>query len=87
MMQFDDFPWEFGVEKLKNKVRRGLVEAYRRRQFFYDPFSFGLFRDDTMVMSTEEIATIFHIPSRAVETPTLGRIQSATGEAPANLPV
>jgi len=86
MMQFDDYPWEFGVEKLKNKVRRGLVEAYRRRLFFHDPFSHGLSLDDTMVMSTEELATIFHIPSSAVQTPSLGRIQSATGEAPANLP-
>ena len=81
MSIFDDYPWEFGVEKLKNKYRRWLVEAYRRRQFFYEPFAM-----DTMVMSTEEIATIYHIPSRAVETPSLTRIQSATGEAPPNLP-
>ncbi len=79
---FDDYPWEFGVAKLKDKYRRWIVEAYRRRQFFYDPFT----SSDTMVMSTEELATIYHIPSRAVETPSLGRIQSATGEAPANLP-
>ncbi|MDP2652313.1 MAG: hypothetical protein Q8O94_04195 [bacterium] len=86
MMQFDDFPWEFGVENLKNKVRTALIEAYRRRQFFYDPFSHGLLRDDLMVMSTEELATVFHIPSASIETPSLGRIHSATGEAPGNLP-
>jgi len=86
MMQFDDFPWELGVEKLKNEVRTFLVEAYRRRQFFHEPFSFGITKNDTMVMSTEELATVFHIPSRAVETPTLGRVQSATSEAPINLP-
>jgi len=40
-----------------------------------------------MVMSTEELATVYHIPSHAVETPTLSRIQSATGEAPINLPM
>jgi hypothetical protein len=39
-----------------------------------------------MVMSTEELATIYHIPSSAIGTPGLRRIQSATGEAPANLP-
>ncbi len=87
MMQFDDYPWEFGVERLKNKVRRAMVEAFRRRQFFHDPFSWGMAKDALMVMSTEELATVYHIPSRAVETPTLGRIQSATGEAPINLPV
>ena len=58
-----------------------MIEAYRRRQFFHEPFV-----AETMVMSTEELATLYHIPSHAVETPSLGRIQSATGEAPVNLP-
>lgn len=82
MSIFDDYPWEFRIEKLKNKYRQWLIEAYRRRQFFHEPFI-----TDTMVMSTEEIATIYHIPSKAVETPSLERIQSATGEAPPNLPI
>lgn len=87
LKRFDDYPWEIFAEKAKDRFRRKLVEAYRRRQFFYDPFGFGISPDDAMVMSTEELATVFHIPSRAVETPGLGRIQSATGEAPPNLPV
>ncbi len=82
MTEFDDYPWELGVNRLKEKYRRWLVEAYRRRQFFYDPF-----KKDAMVMSTEELATVFHIPSRAITTPSLTRIQSATSEAPSNLPV
>lgn len=81
MTYFDDYPWEFGIDTLKNKYRAWLVEAYRRRSFFYEPFAV-----ETMVMSAEEIATIYHIPSLAVETPSLARIQSATGEAPPNLP-
>ncbi len=87
MMRFDDYPWELGVEKLKNRYRQKLIEAFRRRQFFYDPFTFGISADETMVMSTEELATIFHIPSLSVETPGLGRIRSAHGEAPPNLPI
>lgn len=82
MANFDDYPWEFRIEALKNKYRQWLIDAYRRRQFFHEPFM-----TDTMVMSTEEIATIYHIPSRAVETPSLKRIQSATGEAPPDLPI
>ncbi len=78
---FDDYPWEFLVKKLKKQVSADLIDAYRRRQFFYEP-AIG----KEMVMSTEELATVFHIPSRAVETPSMARIQSATGEAPANLP-
>lgn len=87
MKNFNDYPWELGADKLKDKYRRKLVEAYRRRQFFYEPFTFGLPKDDIMVMSTEELATVFHIPSSAVAAPGLGRIQSATGEAPTNLPI
>lgn len=88
LMRFDDYPWEVGVSKKKDHYRRELVDAFRRRQFFHDPFhEGGLHADDAMVMSTEELATIFHIPSRSVETPGLGRVQSATGEAPPDLPV
>jgi len=87
MKSFDDYPWQFRIKKKKNKYIHKMVEAYRRRQFFYEPLSFGISKDDIMVMSTEELATVFHIPSQAVTAPTLGRIQSATGEAPANLPV
>jgi hypothetical protein len=86
MMRFDDYPWELGVEKTKERYRRKMVEAYRRRQYFFDPFTYGLSADGTMVMSTEELATIYHIPSSAIGTPGLTRIQSATGEAPPNLP-
>ena len=82
MTEFDDYPWELGIDRMKNKYRAWLIEAYRRRQFFHEPF-----RNDGMVMSTEELATVFHIPSRAVSTPSLARITSATSEAPANLPV
>ncbi len=87
MKTFDDYPWEIGAERRKEHFRKELVEAYRRRQFFYDPFfEGGKKMKDVMVMSTEELATIYHIPSLAVETPSLQRIQSATGEAPPNLP-
>jgi hypothetical protein len=87
LMDFNDYPWEIGAAKLKETYCTELVQAFRRRQFFYDPFGFGVSGHDAMVLSTEELATIYHIPSRAVETPGLERIQSATGEAPANLPV
>jgi len=82
MTQFEDYPWELGASKLKTRIRTLLVEAYRRRQFYHEPFI-----ADTMVMSTEELATVFHIPSGAVTAPSLARIQSSTSEAPPNLPV
>lgn len=81
-MEFSDFPWEIGNERRKDVFRRHIVEAYRRRQYFYEPFAMT----NPMVMSTEELATVYHIPSSVVATPGLLRIQSPTAEAPANLP-
>lgn len=83
MTKFDDYPWEIGSAKLKDKYKRWMIDAYRRRQFFYEPYE----SDESMVMSTEELATIYHIPSRAIEAPGLERIASATSEAPTNLPI
>lgn len=88
LKRFDDYPWEIYVSKKKQRYARELVEAYRRRQFFYNPFfEGGISEKEAMVMSTEELATIFHIPSLAVQSPALERIQSATSDAPSNLPV
>ena len=39
------------------------------------------------VMSVEEIATLWHLPGRVAQTPTLPRIPSRRAEAPSNLPV
>lgn len=87
MKNFDDYPWE-QVSERKDKYRRHLVEVFRRRQFFYPPFYKGsLPPAKAMVMSTEEIATIYHIPSASIEAPGLARIKSTTGQAPENLPV
>ena len=81
-MEFSDYPWEFGNERRKDIFRRNIVQAYRRRQYYHEPFDMG----DAMVMSTEELATVFHIPSQSVQAPGLVRIQSATREAPSDLP-
>jgi hypothetical protein len=88
MKTFDDYPWEINVEKRKAHTRHEMVEAYRRRQYFYNPFyEHGLPANKTPIMSTEELATVFHIPSASIETPGLERSTSAVAGAPANLPV
>ena len=78
---FQDYPWELFVTRRKNMAREGIVDAYKRRSWFHGPHKQAHF-----VLSTEELATIYHIPSGVVQTPTLPRIQSATAEAPSNLP-
>lgn len=79
---FKDYPWE---DPKGVKLRKSLHEAvtvYRMRSFYHPPYE-GAF----MTMSTEELASLYHVPSSAITTPSLPRIQSATGEAPADLPI
>ncbi len=83
LLRFEDYPWEWNLPARKAHEREHLVEAFRRRQFFHAPYSWS----DYMTMSTEELATLFHIPSHAITTPGLPRITSATSEAPSNLPL
>lgn len=42
--------------------------------------------DDMKVFSTEELATMYHIPGSSVVSPSLPRIMSTRKEAPSNLP-
>jgi hypothetical protein len=80
-----EYPWQDfrGRKKLRNERR--ILEAYKRRSFFNTPFkNLG---NKPFILSTEELATLFHFPSRVTAaTPTLSRIPSKRAEAPANLP-
>lgn len=78
---FNDYPWEDPGGHHRDHLQRDLINYYRRRSYFHDPYI-----GPWMILSTEELATIFHIPSASIETPSLPRIQSSTSGAPANLP-
>ncbi|MFH1473020.1 MAG: hypothetical protein ABIF06_01220 [bacterium] len=80
------YPWQDfrGAKKMRNQRR--LLEAYKRRSFFNPPFK--NFHGQSFILTTEELATIFHFPSHEVaSTPTLTRIPSKKAEAPSNLPI
>jgi len=79
---FNDYPWEDKGGHHTAHMNHDVIEFYRRRAFFHPPY---VGADN--VMSIEELATIFHIPSSSVTTPSLPRIQSTTSEAPSNLPM
>jgi hypothetical protein len=81
MTIFKGYPWEDIGERRRNAMREDLVDAYKRRSYFHAPY-----KETHFVLSTEELATIFHPPSSTVSVPTLPRIPSLTAEAPANLP-
>ncbi len=62
--------------------REAELDEYKRRTYSNRKSS-----DTPKVMTTEELATIFHLPGKVASTPTLGRISSKRSEAPSNLPV
>ncbi|MDB5239319.1 MAG: hypothetical protein JWO00_654 [Candidatus Parcubacteria bacterium] len=77
-----DYPWEDYKDTKRNYYSKRVLMAYRRRSAFYPPY-----KSKTMVMNTEELATIYHFPGSVAATPSLDRVPSKKGTAPGNLPV
>ncbi len=76
-----DYPWQ-DINGFRNELMiRRFLDAYRRRSFFTSPW-----KTPTFVMTNEEIATIWHPPSRTIQTPGLERIPATKASAPMNLP-
>ncbi|MDP2651427.1 MAG: hypothetical protein Q8O98_02440 [bacterium] len=81
-----DYPFQDFRGRKKMVNERRILEAYKRRSFFNTPFRH--FHGKPFILTTEELATLFHFPSAAVAaTPTISRVPSKRAEAPANLPV
>jgi len=80
-----DFDWNWWQDPKGKRVlahkKRELAE-YKRRSYIAQNKS-----DTKKVMTTEELATIFHFPGKVLLTPTVERIPSTRSEAPSNLPV
>ncbi|HEY4528299.1 MAG TPA: hypothetical protein VJJ48_00525 [Candidatus Paceibacterota bacterium] len=82
-----EYPWQDFAGIRKTKSEKQMLEAYKRRGIFNEPFD-NFHDDKPYILTTEEVATLFHFPSvEAVATPTLTRIPSKKAQAPANLPV
>ncbi len=79
---FKGNPWEDYKKMRENRSCRLVLEAYKRRSFFYDPFV-----GTVLVMNSEELATLYHFPGQVAGTPTLNRVPSKKGQAPSNLPI
>lgn len=77
-----DYPWEDWQGLRVAYRKRKMFAAFRKRGYFFPPY-----QRPPLVMNTEELATIFHLPGSVAETPTLPRIESARAEPPTNLPI
>ncbi|MBI2627956.1 MAG: hypothetical protein HYW71_00775 [Candidatus Niyogibacteria bacterium] len=69
-------------KKREYRKQRSMVRAFRRRDYFYHPF-----RRKSFVLSSEELATIYHYPGRVVSAPTFERGERKKGTPPPNLPI
>ncbi len=79
------YPWQDFNGIVKREKQRTHVEAYKRRSFFNAPFKH--LHGKPYILTTEELATLFHLPGAMASTPTLNRTPSKKAEAPANLPI
>ncbi len=77
-----DYPWTKFFKKNKlSEMKKDMLEAYKRRQFFHSPYI-----RKHQVLNSEQLATLYHFPSGIIETPAFSRVQSRKAEPPVNLP-
>lgn len=77
-----DFPWQDYDKTRLTWKKIKMFDAYKQRSWFHLPRKLKPF-----VLTTEELATIYHLPGGVAQTPTFGRIPSRKSEAPVNLPI
>jgi hypothetical protein len=78
-------PWQDWKDIRKRELQRTHLDAYKRRSFFNAPYKH--LNGKPYVLTTEELATLFHLPGAMATTPNLSRAPSKKSEAPANLPI
>jgi hypothetical protein len=77
-----DYFWEDPIGNRTKRLKRRYFQYYCNRTYFYSPAN-----KPSMLLTTEELATVYHFPGRVATTPTLERIPSKRGEPPVNLPI
>ncbi len=94
-----DAPWSDPTGLALTKIKKRMLDFYRLRIFFHPPLQyatnypkilsafFPANKPNLFVISTEELATLFHFPGMVSETPSFKRIESKIAKPPSNLPV
>lgn len=94
-----DAPWSDPTGLALTKVKKRMLDFYRGRTFFHPPFQYGfkypailsMFfpsgSPNIFVLSSEELASLYHFPGMVSETPSFKRIESKIAKPPSNLPV
>jgi len=88
--------WDYNWQDLRmdrmNKVKKQVFSDYRRRIYSYSGRDNKIFlmkntRYQKSIFSSEELATLYHIPTKIVENTKIDRAGSKSIDAPRNLPV
>jgi len=94
-----DAPWSDPTGLALTAMKRRMLNFYRMRTFFHPPIQYAfkypgfvnMFfpsgKPDIFVLSSEELATLYHFPGMVSETPSFKRIESKIAKPPSNLPV
>ena len=94
-----DAPWSDPTGLALTTIKKRMLDWYRMRIFFHPPIQYAMnypkiiaaffpaHKAELFVVSTEELATLFHFPGMVSETPSFKRIESKIAKPPSNLPV
>lgn len=77
-----DFPWEDFKDIRIHRLRHRLLDAYTQRSIFHPPY-----KQMVSILTSEELATIFHIPGDDSKVLGLTRLESKRGNPPPDLPL
>lgn len=75
------------VSKTYGKIFFTKSRADFRKRKIYGRYKKRNVDDAKIVLSTKELATLFHFPDMGVKSPSITRVEAKLGSAPANLPV
>ncbi|MEK7105949.1 MAG: hypothetical protein AAB895_01150, partial [Patescibacteria group bacterium] len=93
-----DAPWSDPTGLALTKYKKRTLNFFRQRIGFHPPIQYSFEYPKILsaffpsgspkifVMSSRELATIFHFPGMVSETPSFKRIESKIAKPPANLP-
>ena len=86
-----DWVWEDLSGRRDPAKKRRFFNDYVNREAFYRPFwkkaNFWFKDPKPMIFTSEELATLFHLPGTVSETPALERIDATKSQPPQDLPI
>ncbi|RJQ14752.1 hypothetical protein C4553_00300 [Candidatus Parcubacteria bacterium] len=81
--------YDFNKPLVERGKKKGLLEMYKKRDFRL-PFAFLVKppkNPNTFVLSTEELATVYHMPTSLIQAPAVVRLEAKKSEPPPILPL